>query len=54
MSWNWNIFTVTNIFEHAEFKSEKLPLRGILIYQLNSLYKLIDYKLVNNMLAIML
>jgi hypothetical protein len=27
MSWNWNIFTVTNIFEHGEFKSEKLPVR---------------------------
>jgi hypothetical protein len=27
MSWNWNIFTRTNTFEHAEFKSEKFPLR---------------------------
>jgi hypothetical protein len=26
-SWNWNIFTGTNTFEHAEFKSEKFPLR---------------------------
>jgi hypothetical protein len=27
MSWNCNIFTETNTFEHAEFKSEKFPLR---------------------------
>jgi hypothetical protein len=27
MSWNWNIFTGTNTFEHAEFKSENFPHR---------------------------
>jgi hypothetical protein len=27
MSWNWNIFTGTNTFEHAEFKFEKFQLR---------------------------
>jgi hypothetical protein len=27
MSWNWNIFTGTNMFKHAEFKSEKFPRR---------------------------
>jgi hypothetical protein len=27
LSWNWNIFTGANTFEHAEFKSEKFPLR---------------------------
>jgi hypothetical protein len=27
MSWNWNIFTGTNTFEHAEFKSENFPRR---------------------------
>jgi hypothetical protein len=27
ISWNWTIFAGTNTFEHAEFKSEKFPLR---------------------------
>jgi hypothetical protein len=27
MSWNWHIFTGTNTFEHAEFKSGEFPLR---------------------------
>jgi hypothetical protein len=32
MSWNWNIFTGINTFEHAEFKSEKFPLRRLCVF----------------------
>ena len=32
MSGNWNIFAGTNIFKHAELKSEKYPLRGPAVF----------------------
>jgi hypothetical protein len=47
MSYIWNIFTGTNTFEHAEFKSEKLPLRRPAVFSLNAILSSLK-KLINN------
>jgi hypothetical protein len=46
ISWNWTIFAGTNTFEHAEFKSEKFPLRRHAVFsQTAILFSLISRKL---------
>jgi hypothetical protein len=35
--WNWNIFTGTNTFQHAEFKSENFPRRKPAVFSQNAI-----------------
>jgi hypothetical protein len=37
MAWNWNIFTGTNTFKHAEFESENFPRRKRAVFSQNAI-----------------